>query len=259
MTIKNPEIAAAVEAAKQDRALVKQEAVNTAMAGLELDWRRSKADAIVHVIATSPVGSDDQGNPRYMTPAQATVFALSCFQLNLSPFLNHAWLNPKTGRIALTVEGHREVARSRGYKIGPPLKEPIDRPFEHIPVSTDSRQKIAALKQSGFDKDYGCKCTIEVIGFKQPAIYTAWLSEWYMPTNPNWKSRTTHMLSIRAEGHCLEMITGVGISSDIDKDEKAEAEGLAQPPQITVTEVPYVPLREIDNNTPVVPQNMKTV
>ena len=63
-----------------------------------------------------------------------------------------------------------------------------------------------------------------------------------MPTNPNWKARTQHMLGVRAEGHCLESITGVGISSDISKDEAAEASGQALAPQVVTSPVEFVPL-----------------
>jgi len=50
------------------------------------------------------------------------------------------------------------------------------------------------------------------------------------------------MLGVRAEGHCLESITGVGISSDILKDEAAEAAGQALAPQVVTSPVEFIPL-----------------
>ena len=240
MTEKTP-IELAVEDAQKKRALVKVEQVEQALAGLELDWRKSTAAAVIQVLCTSPCGTDDMGVPRYLSIPQARVLAWSCFEDGLNPVKNEAWINPKTGKVAYTVEGQRRIARNRNIAIGPPQKTPVEREFTAIPVSIESRDQIAKLKAAGFERDYGCACEIEVQGFKQPARYTAWLSEWYMPKNPNWKARTHHMLGVRAEGHCLESITGVGISSDILKDEAAEAGGEALAPAIVTTAVEYKP------------------
>ena len=238
----DPTIAEAVAKAQEGRALVKAEAVDQALAGLDLDWRKSSAAAVVHVLCTSPCGTDDMGNPKYLSIPQARVLAWSCFEDGLNPVKNEAWINPKTGNVAYTVEGQRKIARNQGRQLGPPQKTPVDRDFGSVPVSTESRSQVAKLKAAGFDRDYGCTCEIEVIGFKRPARYTAWLSEWYMPSNPNWKARTQHMLGVRAEGHCLETITGVGVSSDILKDEAAEAAGEALAPQIETTPGKFISL-----------------
>ena len=239
MSEKTP-IELAVEDAQKKRALVKVEQVEQALAGLELDWRKSTAAAVIQVLCTSPCGSDEMGNPRYLSIPQARVLAWSCFEDGLNPVKNEAWINPKTGKVAYTVEGQRRIARNRNIAIGPPQKTPVEREFAAIPVSIESRSQIAKLKAAGFERDYGCTCEIEVQGFKNPARYTAWLSEWYMPTNPNWKARTVHMLGVRAEGHCLELITGVGISSDISKDEAAEASGEVLAPQVVTSPVEFV-------------------
>jgi hypothetical protein len=45
---------------------------------------------------------------------------------------------------------------------------------------------------------------------KLPAIYKARLSEWFMPSNPNWKARPVHMLRLRAIKHAArEIIHGI--------------------------------------------------
>lgn len=55
-----------------------------------------------------------------------------------------------------------------------------------------------------------CKVTVHVKDWNAPFVYTARLSEWYMPANPNWGSRTQYMLAKSAVGHALDMVVPMG-------------------------------------------------
>lgn len=51
-----------------------------------------------------------------------------------------------------------------------------------------------------------CTVTVHVKGFVKPVILTQRLSEWYMPSNPNWKTRPEHMLRLNTYAHACEFI-----------------------------------------------------
>lgn len=68
------------------------------------------------------------------------------------------------------------------------------------------------------------KASIYIKGRERPASYEALLSEWTMGSNPNWKSRPTHMLTIRAiKQAARQVIHGIPLDADEVRIIQAEA------------------------------------
>lgn len=221
--------------AKEQRALVKTGQSEAFLQQVNLDWKQCPPAALARLIAAVPYGQKD-GIDVYYSDIQAIILAQSCFEMGLSPFRNHAYLNPKNNKLALYVEGQQELARIRGIKIGPARYQEVFRPY---PVETKyNREKIATLKLLGFEQDPGITCSIEVLGFKNEAVYTCWGSEWIVVRNPVWLDRFWFMIRTRAKGKTLAEITGADISEDIASNEKFEAE-VVTIPQITATPVTF--------------------
>ena len=54
---------------------------------------------------------------------------------------------------------------------------------------------------------------------KEFVNYTAWLSEWSVSRSPVWKSKPSHMLTIRANEKAVTLALGVGASAMPDERE----------------------------------------
>ena len=83
---------------------------------------------------------------------------------------------------------------------GPPRFERITKPF------------LPNKRITGFTEDIGYRCTMEMKGFSTPAEYTAWLSEFYVSMNPNWREKPEHMLQVRSAEKCISFASGAGAS-----------------------------------------------
>jgi len=231
---KNTELLAKVDAAKESRALAKQEGfMQMAEQFKSFDWRNVPPPAMATLLTKIP-HKGRYGEPDwYMTPEQAFIHALRCYQLCVDPTSKEVWFNRDTWETNLTAEGQRKVSGQRGIEAGPPSFTRIEREW---PSGSDN--------PGGFENDIGFTCEIEIKGYRKPVNYTAWLSEWYMPKNPNWVSRTEHMLQVRASDKCYEFVTGVGISSTLaEAPQEAENE---PPPQITASPVEFVPAEVVE-------------
>ena len=235
MTEKTP-IELAVEDAQKKRALVKQEASASFLEQVNIDWTKCPPMALARLIRAVPYGRDREGNGLHYSDEQAIILGQSCYSMGLNPFRNHAYLNPKTNKLALYVEGQQELARLRGIKIGPARYIELTRPFPT--ANKYNAQRIACLKELGFTEDIGIKCEIEVLGFKNQAESIVWASEWLVPHNEVWKDRISHMLRTRAKGKALAEVTGAEISEDIQANEQFQAEVIpVEAPQIVTSPV----------------------
>ena len=172
-----------------------------------------------------------------MTPEQALIHAIRCFNLKVDPLSQDSWFNRDTWETNLTAAGQRTHARNCGINVGPPQFERVTRPWPA------PKPMIVGYKE---DVGYICKKQVADRGV---VSYTAWLSEWYRPTGP-WQSNTEHMLQVRADDKASEFATGVGISNTIE-DEPPQLEAgierlqlVAAPPQVVTSPVEFVPMEK---------------
>ena len=74
--------------------------------------------------------------------------------------------------------------------------------------------------------DIICTVTVEVVGFTKPLVKTQRLSEWYMPKNPNWKSRPSHMLELNTLAHACELIHPTDNTDEYNEVQEAPKDAL---------------------------------
>jgi hypothetical protein len=174
-----------------------------------------------------------QGATKQLEPYQAVAFAKYCQEEGLNAWGNEAFYDTDNDKPGTTLEGKKRKSRDRGYNFGPPV------------FTFDEREwPKGKPKIMGFDRDLACICTMELVGFSQPATYTAWLSEWYVSSNPNWVQRTRHMLQVRAQEKALSMSSGVGVSEQLSElqIEDKPMEAVVETPTIVVKEVEVKPV-----------------
>jgi hypothetical protein len=176
---------------KEDRAASKQRESLERLSGIEsLDWKKIPPPMLAQMLINIPFKGSGTDPDYYLQPWQAMIFAMRCFELELSPFSNEVWFNPKNNKVNVTFEGKLKLARKNGLNLSPPV-------FERIPE--DAAKPLMAVK-----------CTITAP--HGPCVYTATLKEWRMPSSPVWRDRPEHMLQLRAAEKCLSFATGTGAS-----------------------------------------------
>ena len=175
-----------------------------------LDWKGMKPHYMALLLMQKPFPVKG-GGTLYLNFRQAIFFATRCYELGVSPFSSEVWFDPSRFSVNLTLEGKRQVARNKGIDLGPPRFEELTREWKDVPRKTEAGE--AAIKD-GFTKDIGYKCMIRVGDPKHQeyADYVAWLSEWYVPSSPMWKSKASHMLQVRSQEKCISMAMGTGAS-----------------------------------------------
>jgi len=137
------------------------------------------------------------------------ILAMHCdkFDYKVRPEEGHVYITP-AGKVGTSLEGLKIKCEHQGMKMGIPTFVDAEREKEFIlEVKGQNRQTLK--------KDTGITCYLEVNG--TTANYTAWLSEWFMGSNPNWVNRTEHMLRVRAESNCIKFATGVGVSESLEE------------------------------------------
>jgi hypothetical protein len=181
-----------------------------------LDWKALKPHetAILLMQKVFPV----KGGVMTLSFKQALLFAVRCYELGLSPFSTGVWFDPQRGTTNLTLEGKRELARLRGIDMGPPSFEEKEREWSKVARTNETAE---AAKKEGFPMDIGVTCKVRIGDPKlqEFSSYTAWLSEWFQPSSPVWKSKPMHMLSIRANEKTITLALGVGASAFPDERE----------------------------------------
>jgi hypothetical protein len=165
----------------------------------------------------------------FISLEQSLVLALYWKATGLEPYKGEIYILP-SGKIGISLEGELKLAKKEGHKLGVPQFKPVERPW---PAGMLMQRKNPAkggtdLIDFKLDFDPGIECTILVDG--EPSVYTAWFTEWFMPYNPNWWSRRTHMLMVRAESHALAFGTGISVSQETGAESQPE-------PKIAKTEV----------------------
>ena len=199
-------------------ALVKDadQGIYKAMSGLEsLDWKNLKPNQTAVLLMQRPMAVSG-GGTMYLNLRQALYFAVRAYELGVSPFSSAVWFDPAKFSVNLTLEGKREVARLRGIDLGPPSFKEITREWADIPKMTDTAEEA---KKAGFTKDVAIECSMRVGDprHNERANYTAWLSEWFQPKSPLWKSKPIHMLTTRAQEKCITSVLGTGASTMPDE------------------------------------------
>lgn len=205
----------------QQREQKGMEAIN---AIAEFDWTHVPPPQLASLLTRIPFKAGGSDPDYYLQPWQAMIFAMRCFELGLSPFSGEVWFNPKVNKVNVTLEGKMKLARKAGMNFGPPHYERVERKGRFVPNT-----KI---------EDYGYRCTMSVaIGSKrEQAEYTAWLSEWMVPTSPVWKSKPDHMLQLRALEKCISFASGTGASEMMgERDIDPGTGSVPEMPQIEVT------------------------
>lgn len=180
------------------------------LSGVEsLDWKRIPPPMLAQILTNIPFKGSGTDPDYYLAPWQALIFAMRCFELELSPFSNEVWYNPKNNKVNVTFEGKLKLARSRGFNLGPPNFERVEKPVPGKPI-----------------KDWGYRCTMQTPTGQ--AEYTAWHSEWAVASSPVWKAKPDHMLQLRAAEKCLSFASGIG-ASELPDDRDIAGGGPAQP------------------------------
>jgi hypothetical protein len=208
----------------------------------DFDWKNIPPHQMAVVLTKKPFRGKG-GSSEYLTPPQALMFAMRCFELGLSPLSSEVWFNQQNWTVNVTTEGKRKLARLQGLDLGACSKERSEREFPELAAASD---RVVALKLAGFKKDIGYKGKLPV-GAKGIVEYTAWLSEWYMAGSPVWRERPEHMLQVRCEEKCITFASGIGISEMPDERE-IEAEAAPAAPTITVEPMAYKPQPEPEKN-----------
>ncbi len=191
--------------------------------------KEAPLDLCVEIIRKTYVVKAKEGN-RYLTAEQAAAAALFGYEELGSPFAilkNMMWLNPDTGRIAMTVEGKLFKARRDGFNFKTPQ-------FKRLPEEVD--KPLVAIQ-----------CTLPVEG-GEPVVYVARLDEWKMDSNPNWKSRPEWMLTIRSLDKAIGLARGFGVSEEVAEP---------QPLSFSSPEVKSIAPKQYSH--PQLPQSIQTV
>ncbi len=224
--------------AKADQALTKAQDQEWMQLLKDFDWKHVPPHQMAVVLTKKPFRGKG-GASEYLTPPQALMFAMRCFELGLSPLSSEVWFNKDNWTVNVTTEGKRKLARLQGLDLGACSKERLEREFPSL-----ASDRVVALKVAGFTKDVGYKGRLPVFSKSREQVveYTAWLSEWYMDRSPVWQERPEHMLQVRCEEKCITFASGIGISEMPDERE-IEPEVPAAP-SITVEPMDYKPPEE---------------
>lgn len=164
------------------------------------DWKALPPHVMAMVLMKKPYRGKSGEPDYYLSPEQALVFAMRCFELGLSPLSSEVWFDRDRWSVNVTLEGKLRLARERG-NIGPPQFNPQERPW-----------RKGSVPLAGFEKEPGIECSITVGANNQNCTYLCWMSEWYVASSPVWKAKPLHMLQIRAYDKALAFAAGVGVS-----------------------------------------------
>src|SRR5882724_8047512 len=197
------------------------------------DWKQIPPPFMAELLMQTPFRGGAGEPDYYLSAYQAYRFAIRCYELGLSPLSTEVWYNPKNNMTNTTFEGKLKLARLNKMNLGPPRFEEKKRPFPK------------GKTIGGFDQDLGISCKMTTGRANDEAEYTAWLSEWYVPTSPVWKAKPDHMLRVRSAEKCLSFASGLGVSELMgDQDLQTGAEVAAVMPEVMATE-----FNEVKQNT----------
>lgn len=188
-----------------------------------MDWKQWRLPVTAALLARIPQKGGRDGD-YFLTREEAAVWAIVSYEMNLSPFTGDTYFMRGSNRVNVTLQGKLKRARQEGFNLGAPK-------FERLPADITK-------------PCVGYKCILPVSNGKQSGQveYAAMLTEWMMPSNPNWKTRTEHMLQVRAFEKAVSFASGVGVSENPDERdiETAATEAI----DIPATAVEYIPPAE---------------
>lgn len=99
--------------------------------------------------------------------------------------------------------GEGRIAISNKAKIKLALRTGRIKGYAAEIVDTDEPIDLPGCRQK---TDLLCHVSIDVAGMNKPIKRTQRLSEWFMPKNPNWAGRPSHMLELSTFAHACELI-----------------------------------------------------
>jgi hypothetical protein len=192
-----------------------------------LDWKSIPPPMLAQLLVNMPFKGQSGEPDFYLEPWQAMVFAIRCYELELSPFSNEVWFNPKNNKTNVSFEGKLKLARKNGLNLSPPI-------CERIPA--DTTKPLVAYKATITTPSGKCE-------------YTATLKERKVGTSPVWRDKPEHMLQLRASEKCLSFATGIGTSElmgegDLQVGKEAEKFMASGAPVIESTEFKPAPMEE---------------
>lgn len=193
------------------------------------DWKAIPPHQMAVVLTKKPYKGKTGEPDYYLSPEQALVFAMRCFELGLSPLSSEVWFDRDRWTTNVTLEGQIHLARERGTTSPPAFKE-LKRPW---------RKGSPVL--FGYAEEPGIEATVLAGPAQTPCSYIVWLSEWVVSTSPVWKSKPEHMMRVRAYEKALEFAGGVGVSGMPDE---RNIEGAELPAAPVVELPPAVPPSE---------------
>jgi len=182
----------------KDERIAKRETKEALAMPESLDWKKWSLPMTASILTKIPMPGRD--GDVFLTQAQAAIWAIVSFEQGLSPFTGETWFNTKTHKVNLTLQGKLTRARQLGMNLGAP---------KFIRIPADEEEKLIAIK-----------CVLPTSN--GTVEYTATLSEWMMPSNPNWKNRAGHMLQVRAYEKAVSFAAGVGASEQPDDKDLGE-------------------------------------
>lgn len=192
------------EAERQEKLVKQQEFVEQFNM---YDWKTLPPPIMSQILTRIPRRGKQNEPDWYLSPEQALVFALRCFELGLSPLSDDVFFQKETWKVGVATSGKRRLARVEGLNLSPPQFKRLTRPWP------------GNKKLHGLPEDVGFECRMVVNGDSEhPATYTAWISEWSTGGGV-WVAKPEHMCQVRAYEKCLTFASGSGISAMPDEQE----------------------------------------
>lgn len=127
--------------------------------------------------------------------------------MGLDAMAGDVYMTPE-GRISTTAGAKIRHAMSTGRIAGYSVE--LTKRGEITLDWTDSKKGPQQWK----GPDLAVKVTVFVKGWDKPIIYEAFLDEWFMGINPNWRNRPAYMLRKNALSKALEEVAPMGTESD---------------------------------------------
>lgn len=169
----------------------------------------------------------------YMSYGEALGAVIYCDKRGVDENSEEFWYDPVNKKYNLSSEGELAYAHHKGYSWTVPKFEHKSRPWP------DPKKAIP-----GYQQDLGCVCslTLKTPFGNEEASAEVWMSEWYVPTNPNWQTRTRWMLEVRSLSNTIKRGTGAAISANLlENTLNVPEEAPELPPAVKTSRVPFVP------------------
>jgi len=146
----------------------------------------------------------------YLTIPQALMLAIAAHDLKLKPEYGDIFILP-SGKVGFSLQGMLKSAINNGHKLSAPKYTEVKRKWPSgLKLEFGFREK---KKEFDLPEEPGVTCEMQINGHN--VSFTVWLTEWYMPGNPNWYSRMDWMMRVQGQKRCLALGTGIAVSEEI--------------------------------------------